>query len=380
VREELTGQASGGTVTGQTPEPGKLVDKGSTVDLVIEAVSIEVPHLAGKNAAEAQQALKTAGLAVGEVRPERTGSAPGGTVLRLDPPEGQRVLPQTPVTLIVEAESVAVPRLIGQTLGEATETLRKRSLTLGQITQRRAGATPGVVLNQSPAEGDSVAPGSAVTLTVEQQTIQVPALTNLPIEQAARRLSDEGLGLGSVTKTREGKTPGTVLRQDPAAGVSVEPGRQVALVIEDQPPPAAQVYKSGSFTVRQTWSGDLDQGAESSTGADFWFEAVTATERYLVPKNNATMAVVGQQAVGRDGCAKASLSTARIPITSLPAGTHVCVRTSEGRYSEFTVLSNVGPSPGTLQIAYTTWHNPLIKPISPLLLQPMQDLQRLRIQ
>jgi beta-lactam-binding protein with PASTA domain len=350
------------------------------VDLVIEALSIEVPILSGKNVTEARETLKTAGLAVGEVASERTGEAPGGMVLRMDPPAGTRVLPQTPVNLVVEAESVAVPRLIGQTLGEATQTLRGRNLAVGQITQRRTGATPGVVLNQSPAEGEPVAPGSTVALTVEQQTIQVPALTNMLIEQAARKLSDEGLGLGIVTKAREGKIPGTVLTQDPVAGASVEPGRQIALVIEDQPLPPAQAYKSGRFSVRQTWSGDLDQGTESSTGADFWFEAVTATERYLVPRNNATMAVVGRQSVGRDGCAKASLSTGRIPITSVPAGTYVCVRTSEGRYSEFTVLSDVGPSPGTLQIAYTTWVNPLVKPMIPIPLDRLKlDMKNLRV-
>lgn len=207
VREELTGQATGGTVTGQTPEPGEVVDKGSKVDLVIEAVSIEVPKLTGKNVAEAQQALKTAGLAVGVVKQERTGSAPGGTVLWLDPPEGKRVLPQTPVNLVVEAQSVAVPRLIGQTLGEATQTLRGCGLTVGQVTQRRTGATPGVVLSQNPAEGQSVAPGSAVALTVEQQSIRVPPLTSLSIERAMRKLSDEGLRLGSVTRRARARRP-----------------------------------------------------------------------------------------------------------------------------------------------------------------------------
>lgn len=51
-------------------------------------------------------------------------------------------------------------------------------------------------------------------------------------------------------------------------------------------------YSSGSsLTIRGTWLCDLDAGAEASANADFWWEQVTSTERYLVPQNGATFKV-----------------------------------------------------------------------------------------
>jgi hypothetical protein len=94
-----------------------------------------------------------------------------------------------------------------------------------------------------------------------------------------------------------------------------------------------KTHSTGPLAISQTWTADLDEG-EVGAGADsdIWFQAVTATERYITPRNGATIAKVG----------------------TLPEGTYVCVRTNLGRYSQFRVNEPVGPSPGTLNIGYTT--------------------------
>lgn len=54
------------------------------------------------------------------------------------------------------------------------------------------------------------------------------------------------------------------------------------------------VFKKGeNLVIRGTWHADLDLGAEVKMGntADFWWEQVNKTERYLVPMNNTQMAV-----------------------------------------------------------------------------------------
>ncbi|MDY6874950.1 MAG: SH3 domain-containing protein [Chloroflexota bacterium] len=116
------------------------------------------------------------------------------------------------------------------------------------------------------------------------------------------------------------------------------------------------IYSSGSLDIPQTWTVDLDEGVVGAgSDADLWFHAVTAAERYVEPQNGATIAVVGTSSIGRGGCIVAPLSTARIHVNDLPAGTCVCVLTNMGRYSEFRVTVPIGPSPGTLSIVYTTW-------------------------
>ena len=123
-----------------------------------------------------------------------------------------------------------------------------------------------------------------------------------------------------------------------------------------QPSPVLPIRSMGSLDIPQTWTVDLDEGVIGDAWtADIWFEAVTAVERYVTPRNGATIAIVGTIGVGPSGCAAVRLSTSRIPIGDLPKGTYVCVRTNSGHYSQFHVTAPVGPSPGTLSIEYITW-------------------------
>ncbi len=120
--------------------------------------------------------------------------------------------------------------------------------------------------------------------------------------------------------------------------------------------PPSITHSTGPLSIQQTYLADLDEGKiTSGTTADIWFEAVTATQRYVTPVNGARIAKAGMTSIGRNGCAAAPLSSTRININDLPIGSYVCVRTNQGRYSQFRVNAAVGPSPGTLVIGYTTW-------------------------
>ncbi len=122
-------------------------------------------------------------------------------------------------------------------------------------------------------------------------------------------------------------------------------------------------HSTGSLTIPQTWTADLDEGVVGGgADADIWFEAVTPTERYVTPGRGAVIAKVGSQSVGRDGCVAARLSATKISIADLPVGTYVCVRTNGRRYAQFKVVARVGPSPGVLQIGYTTWEGAVAIP------------------
>ena len=53
------------------------------------------------------------------------------------------------------------------------------------------------------------------------------------------------------------------------------------------------VHSNGRLVVRGTFMCDLDTGAETTTGADFWWEQVTPVKRFLTPKNGASFLVLG---------------------------------------------------------------------------------------
>lgn len=118
----------------------------------------------------------------------------------------------------------------------------------------------------------------------------------------------------------------------------------------------AVIHSSGRLIIPQTYCADLDEGGVTCDSADdIWFEAVTATQRYVTPRHGAMMAIASKATVGRYGCATASLSGDRININNLPVGTYLCAKTNLGRYAEVLIASAIGPSPGTLLIGYTTW-------------------------
>jgi hypothetical protein len=155
---------------------------------------------------------------------------------------------------------------------------------------------------------------------------------------------------GNKTVSPASTTVYTLLARNDAGDTTA----QLTITVNAPPPPVT--HSTGLLDIPQTWPADLDEGVVGAgTASDIWFEAVTAAERYVTPRNGATMAKVGTTAVGRSDCAAAPLSASRIHVNDLPEGTYVCVRTNQGRYSEFRVNAPIGPSPGTLKIGYTTW-------------------------
>ncbi len=122
---------------------------------------------------------------------------------------------------------------------------------------------------------------------------------------------------------------------------------------------APVTYKTGPITWQQTWMIDLDEGTTGGReGADVWFQAETATARFLTPVNGAQIALAGMRSINLEGCqGLPGYSANRMPIEAFPVGMYVCVRTSEGRISQFRVNSAPGASPGTMEIGFTTWAN-----------------------
>ncbi len=123
------------------------------------------------------------------------------------------------------------------------------------------------------------------------------------------------------------------------------------------PPPPPPVHAEGDLDIRQTFLVDLDEGLETKQGADIWFQAETATDRFITPRTDAVLASIGVVEPSHAKCTEAELTAERIPLQDLPAGTVVCVLTDEQRLSVVVVEEPPGPSPGILGISYTTFEN-----------------------
>ncbi len=114
-------------------------------------------------------------------------------------------------------------------------------------------------------------------------------------------------------------------------------------------------FSSGQIDVRQTQTFDLDRGQVGRDGADLWFQAETRDLLYLVPRNGARMSVGDRSNRGYAGCSTARYSTDRVSLRDIPVGSYVCVRTDEGRVSQFRVNVVSRGTPKTLTLGYSTW-------------------------
>jgi beta-lactam-binding protein with PASTA domain len=162
--------APSGLVLGQNPLPDATAPKGSRVVLDVSRGQPrgEVPMLVGLTRPQAELALQSAGLAVGEVTEVRN-SSPRGQVLSSYPPEGSRVPVPSAVKLRVSSgpPTVNVPDVTVQGYAEARSLLGQLGFVVGTVTVDSSGRfPPNTVIAQSPAAGRPVAAGSTINLTI----------------------------------------------------------------------------------------------------------------------------------------------------------------------------------------------------------------------
>ncbi|HEX8345436.1 MAG TPA: PASTA domain-containing protein, partial [Actinoplanes sp.] len=81
---------------------------------------VEIPALVGQSSADAREALDRVGLAY-RLTFRRSETAPAGTVIDSDPPEGRAVPPDTEVTLVIASAPSPSPSATSPTPGEGGE-------------------------------------------------------------------------------------------------------------------------------------------------------------------------------------------------------------------------------------------------------------------
>ena len=196
---------------------------------------VEVPDVVGMHVDEAGEALEEVGLGA-EVE-EKNSKKPEGEVLEQDPEAGADAVTGDTVTLIVSAgvRQVVVPDLTGQTLEEATATLKDARLKVGEITQRDdPEAEPSEVLEQFPPSGREVDAGSEVDLVVASAAT-VPDVTGETESDATAILRDAGYEVSVSREPSDTVEEGRVIAQDPDAGAEYEEGQTVTILVSEGP-------------------------------------------------------------------------------------------------------------------------------------------------
>lgn len=226
-------------VISQNPAAGDEVREGTVVEVRVSAGpgTTAVPDVAGNSQDDAQQALRDAGFKT-KVGTAFSDSVPEGDVISTSPPAGRQATKGRTITLTVSRgrEGVTVPGVVGNTSSAASDALKAVGLS-SSLQERESAEPPGTVLEQNPAAGATVPPGSAITLVVAKERPTIPDVStgNPTIEEATQTLEDAGYKVKTTDRPGDPTLVGRVIGQSPEAGTQRSTGGTVTIAVVPDP-------------------------------------------------------------------------------------------------------------------------------------------------
>src|ERR671916_202829 len=202
------------------------------------AAQVSVPNIAGQDQATATQNLEAAGLTVGDVTQQVTqDESQEGTVLGTDPSSGTQVAEGTAVDLVVGVgpDTVEVPAVVGLDVDRAETTLGNAGFTDVQTEEIDSLSPADQVVDVSPGEGESVDPGTTVTLQVSDGDADVPDVTGQQQAAATQVLREAGFTNVTPEQFESGQPEGTVVATDPSGGEQASANEPITLQVSSGP-------------------------------------------------------------------------------------------------------------------------------------------------
>jgi serine/threonine-protein kinase len=223
-------------VIDQDPNPREEAEEGSTVVLEVSGGpgTVRVPTVRNLPVAVAIDELEDAGLKP-QVDRRASESVPAGRAIRTVPSAGEEVERGERVQLFVSSgpELVAVPDVVGLSRGSAEAALSDAGLEVA-IEEEESEEPEDDVISQNPAAGTELERGDTVTITVSTgiEEVTVPNVVGLAARDARTQLRAEGLvPVQREVDVTDASQDGMVVEQRPVAGIQLEAGREVIVVV-----------------------------------------------------------------------------------------------------------------------------------------------------
>jgi serine/threonine-protein kinase len=220
----------------QDPDPGEQASKDDAITLIVSGGpgQVTVPSVKNTRTELAIRELEKAELKVtADQQPSDT--VRKGFAIGTSPKEGDRVERGSRVRLFVSSgpEQATVPDVVGLTRDAAETRLTREGLDV-RVQRRDSDEPEDDVIQQTPAAGTKLDKGEQVTIVVSegQQQVDVPNLVGLSEADARRLLRGDKLGITVRRRNTDNEEEdGQVLDQRPGAGVEVDEGRSVIVIV-----------------------------------------------------------------------------------------------------------------------------------------------------
>jgi len=205
-------------------------------DELADAGTVGVPYLIDLRETQAVGQVLDAGLEPNVIR-EANADVEAGFVFSQNPTFGAKADPGDTVDIHVSTgpPQTEVPDVTGQNRDEAVAALARADLD-AKIVEVYSAKDPGTVTGQNPRAGEKVEVGTRVQINVSRgvRPLTVPSVIGQPYESAASAL--QGAGFKVARRNVESTEPaGTVVDQQPRAGVDAPAGTTVTLSVSKGP-------------------------------------------------------------------------------------------------------------------------------------------------
>jgi serine/threonine-protein kinase len=246
IAEDYSAQVAAGVVILQAPLAGVYINPGDVVAIVISKgpapVKATVPGIVGKKQADAESALKAAGLSPAPYQ-AYSDTVAKGLVADQNPVAGASMTPGSKVTFVVSlgpgTQSVVVPNVVGKSQAEAEAALRNVGLIPNAVLNVNSTVPKGVVAGQSPTGGAKTVAGAVIGILVSlgpDTSVTVPNVVGKTAEEADAAIKAAGLVPQGSSQPDAEVPKGTVISQGPASGAKAEAGSTVLYTISSGTP------------------------------------------------------------------------------------------------------------------------------------------------
>ncbi len=196
-----------------------------------------VPDVIGADVASAETRLRQDGFQTDTT--QKTSEQPAGEVIGSDPSPGDEAEEGSTVVLTVSGGpgTESIPPVEGLSRNGARARLRNAGFEIEERKESSDDIEEGRAIRTSPPEGEEREKGSTVTLLISTgpEQVPVPNVVGQSFDEAKAELEGDGFVVNRRDQVTDDEEPGTVLKQSPGSGRSLDKGSTITLAVAKEP-------------------------------------------------------------------------------------------------------------------------------------------------
>lgn len=234
-----------------------IIALATTLFVGNDAPELLAPNLLGKTYEEIMADEEYSKFKFQKEDPEYSDLYEKDQIMEQNPSAGESIREGDEITIVISlgAEELMMENLVNLSETQAKEILDSLDVEAEFVLEESESVPEGYVIRTTPVEGIEITESTKVTVYVsgknESETVLVPLLIGMPIEDAKEDLTAAGLTVGSVREVESTRAKGAVVYQSVKENTEVDRGSSINLQISSG--------ESAAQTQTPATSGDKDQ-------------------------------------------------------------------------------------------------------------------------